>query len=92
MKCSYAGITWRLMKGYKEEAWDKLDRSEKESLYLSPYYMTLIMGVRFLTDYIQGNTYYRVEYEAHNLVRAKNQLHVCRELAANKKELKQLFS
>lgn len=36
--------------------------------------MTLIMGLRFLTDHLEGNVYYRVSYPEQNLHRAKNQL------------------
>jgi Ser/Thr protein kinase RdoA (MazF antagonist) len=36
--------------------------------------MTYIMAIRFLADYLRGNTYYHVNYPDQNLVRAKNQL------------------
>lgn len=36
--------------------------------------MTYIMAIRFLADYLRGNTYYHVKYPDHNLVRARNQL------------------
>jgi thiamine kinase-like enzyme len=36
--------------------------------------MTYIMAIRFLADYLRGNTYYHVTYADQNLVRARNQL------------------
>jgi thiamine kinase-like enzyme len=36
--------------------------------------MTYIMAIRFLADYLRGNTYYHVTYPDQNLVRARNQL------------------
>ena len=36
--------------------------------------MTLMLGIRFLSDYIQGDRYFQIDYAEHNLVRAKNQL------------------
>ena len=36
--------------------------------------MTYIMALRFLADYLRGNTYYHVTYPGQNLVRARNQL------------------
>ncbi|MEI9917197.1 MAG: aminoglycoside phosphotransferase family protein [Bacteroidota bacterium] len=36
--------------------------------------MTYIMALRFLADYLRGNTYYHVTYADQNLVRARNQL------------------
>ena len=37
------------------------------------YVITLETGMRFLTDYIDGDTYFRTEYPEHNLDRARNQ-------------------
>jgi Ser/Thr protein kinase RdoA (MazF antagonist) len=36
--------------------------------------MTLIIGLRFLTDYLNGNIYYQIHYPEQNLHRAKNQM------------------
>lgn len=36
--------------------------------------LTLECGSRFLTDYLDGDNYFKTEYPEHNLVRAKNQL------------------
>lgn len=36
--------------------------------------MTLEVGVRFLTDYLQGDIYFKIDYKDHNLVRGRNQL------------------
>ena len=35
--------------------------------------MTFECGMRFLTDYLNGDTYFKTAYPEHNLVRAKNQ-------------------
>lgn len=35
--------------------------------------LTFETGIRFLTDYLSGDTYFRTEYPEHNLVRARNQ-------------------
>jgi hypothetical protein len=35
--------------------------------------MPYIMGLRFLTDFLNNNIYYKVSYENHNLDSAKNQ-------------------
>ncbi len=59
--------------GYLQETRNIL--TEKEILYLwqSPIYMALIMGVRFLSDYINGDIYYKTNYQEHNLVRSRVQ-------------------
>ena len=33
-----------------------------------------MQAVRFLTDYINGDTYYKIGYPEHNLVRTRNQM------------------
>ena len=35
--------------------------------------MTFECGMRFLADYLNGDTYFKTDYPEHNLVRAKNQ-------------------
>lgn len=35
--------------------------------------MTFECGMRFLTDYLNGDVYFKTAYPEHNLVRAKNQ-------------------
>ncbi len=47
---------------------------ERETLVLGIKYMVFEQGLRFLTDYLNGNIYYKVTYPDHNLTRAKNQL------------------
>ncbi|RMG66960.1 MAG: aminoglycoside phosphotransferase family protein [Bacteroidetes bacterium] len=62
-----------LHRGFMAEAGDFLTPLERRELYFGGQLMTYIMGVRFLTDYLAGNVYYKVAYPTHNLVRARNQ-------------------
>jgi len=59
-------------KGFFQEL-KNISKEEKEFLPLSIKMMPFIMGVRFLTDFLNGNVYYKISYENHNLDRAKNQ-------------------
>lgn len=45
--------------------------------------MTLETGMRFLTDYLQGDVYFKTTYDDHNLVRAKTQLKLVQEMNDN---------
>jgi hypothetical protein len=63
-----------LLKGYWEGVKDISDKTEAESLLFGGEIMTLIMGLRFFTDHLQGNIYYRVTYPQQNFDRAKNQM------------------
>ena len=60
-------------KGYLKAAQD-LTEEEIRVLPLSAFIMTLECGMRFLTDYIDGDRYFGISYPEQNLHRAKNQL------------------
>jgi thiamine kinase-like enzyme len=60
--------------GYLSETRDTLNDVEKEYLAFAPRLLTYTMAVRFLTDYLDGDTYYKIHHEHHNLQRAKAQL------------------
>ncbi len=51
-----------------------LTNDEKKTLALGALAMTTECGARFLTDYLNGDKYFRIHYPDHNLVRAKCQL------------------
>lgn len=59
--------------GYLSERRDTLCRSEREWLAFSARYITFEQVLRFLMDYIDGDTYYKIKYSEHNLVRTKAQ-------------------
>lgn len=72
--------------GYLDTAGMKLTHEELLSLPKAGAYMAFIMGVRFLTDFNNGDVYYKTKYPDHNLVRARCQLHVSRLLLEKAKE------
>ncbi len=80
-----------LTKGYLSELSAVLNAAEKENLLLGAKYMTLIMGLRFLTDFIEGDVYYKIKYDNHNLVRTKNQFALFASLESQEKELQKII-
>lgn len=60
-------------RGFLDTALPILTEKEKKLLPLAPFMMTYIMGLRFLTDYLQGDIYYKTDYPGHNLQRARAQ-------------------
>jgi hypothetical protein len=62
-----------LVRGYLASAGDFLTKAEKQLLVLSGKLMTLEQGIRFLTDYLQGDAYYKVSRGEHNLHRCRTQ-------------------
>lgn len=81
----------QLLKGYWEGIRDLATEDETRSLILAGEVMTCIMGLRFLTDHLQGNIYYKVEYPTQNFHRAKNQMILLKSLQAAKPELEEIW-
>ncbi len=57
-----------------------------EEIRLLPYgayIMTLELSVRFFTDYLNGDKYFKVDSDDHNLVRTRNQMRLLQDMEAN---------
>jgi len=61
-------------KGYLESAGGFLSPLEKENLPYAACLFPYMQAVRFFADYINGDTYYKIKYPEHNLVRTRNQV------------------
>ncbi len=68
------------VKGYLEMARDVLTPAEIDSLPWGARLMTLECGMRFLADYLQGDVYFKTAYPEHNLVRARTQFRLVKEM------------
>lgn len=62
-----------LARGYLEQAAEFLTKEERSLIAFSGKLMTFTIGLRFLTDYLQGDGYFRVHRPHHNLDRARTQ-------------------
>jgi len=60
-------------KGFLQETRSTLTPTELEYLPLAGKLFPYLIGVRFLTDYIDGDNYFKIKYEHHNLQRARAQ-------------------
>ena len=83
---NYRGFT----RGFVREAAAALTEKEKELLPLSPILLTFECGIRFLTDYLDGDKYFHIACPEHNLVRARNQLTLVRRMEEAYESLKQI--
>ena len=70
-----------LVKGYLSGA-KFLTEAETENLAFSGRLITLTIGIRFLTDYLSGDTYFRTAYDDHNLVRCRTQFKMVESMEA----------
>ena len=68
--------------GFLRGCEDSLTSLEVELMPMAAKLMTLECGVRFLTDYLSGDTYFRIHYEDHNLDRAKTQMKLVADMEA----------
>lgn len=71
------------MNGYLSERKETLTASEKQWMAFAPLYITYEQVLRFLMDYIDGDTYYKIAYPEHNLVRTRNQIALLRSMEDN---------
>lgn len=76
--------------GYLEMTREMLRPLEIAHLALSGPLFSFIMGVRFLTDYIVGDTYFKVCFEEQNLQRAKSQFELTRKMLSKLKDMQQI--
>jgi len=60
-------------KGFLQETRSTLTPTELEYLPLAGKLFPYIIGVRFLTDYVDGDNYFKIKHEHHNLQRARAQ-------------------
>lgn len=74
-------------KGYISEMKDSLTDAELALLPFSVKLMTYECGIRFLTDYLNGDTYFKIHREHHNLDRARNQFKLVADLDKMEEEL-----
>lgn len=80
-----------LARGYLAGLGPIITDAERHSLLLGAKVMCLMIGVRFLTDHLNGDTYFAVHRANHNLQRAENQLRLFRDLLAQQEALAALF-
>lgn len=77
--------------GFLSEAGASLNACEIDNLAFSAKLMTFECGMRFLTDYLNGDVYFRTKDPEHNLVRAKNQFALVADMERRMGEMEQII-
>ncbi len=80
-----------LVKGYLQGAGDLLTAAEKEMLPFAGKLITLEIGTRFLADYINGDTYFKIQRPTQNLDRARNQFKMVASIEEQMDKMKKLI-
>jgi hypothetical protein len=80
------------IKGYLESAASFLTEVERENIPYAAALFPFMQAVRFLTDYINGDTYYKIAYPEHNLVRTRNQMALFRSVLSHMDQMQAIVS
>lgn len=79
-------------KGFLSAVGNSLTEKELETLPDGAWTMTYETGIRFLTDYLNGDVYFQTKYPEHNLDRARNQLKLTADLEEHMPEMRSVIS
>ena len=77
--------------GYLSEIRNTLNKTEKEYLAFAPLLMTFEQALRFLTDYIDGDKYYKIHHEKHNLQRTRAQIRLLESMEEQYGEMREII-
>jgi len=77
----------QLALGYLGEVHGLLAPAERELLVFGAWLITFEQALRFLGDYLNGDTYYRVAYKEQNLARARTQIHMLAEFELDRERM-----
>ncbi len=82
------GIYKAYLRGYYSMMKETMNKKEVELLPYSILVITEELALRFLTDFINGDEYFRVEYPTHNLIRARTQIALAKDIIKNIDKMK----
>lgn len=78
--------------GYLSETKNILSKVEKEYLAFAPLLLTYTIAVRFLTDYIDGDNYFKISNAGHNLQRTRAQLRLLQSMEQQYDSMREIVS
>ncbi|WP_025142901.1 phosphotransferase enzyme family protein [Pedobacter jeongneungensis] len=78
-------------KGYMEEMDPVLSFTEKQFFIYAGKFMIYMQAVRFIADFLNGDTYYKTNYADHNLVRGLNQIDLLNKYIAKQPEFEEII-
>lgn len=79
-------------KGFLEGCGGSLTKEEIELFPMGAKIMTFECGIRFLTDYLQGDVYFKIHKPEHNLDRARTQFKLVADMEAKWEEMKEIVN
>lgn len=79
-----------LVRGYLASASEFITNAEKRFLVFAGKVITFEIGIRFLTDFLVGDTYFKVHDESHNLRRCRTQFKLVQSLEEQEEQMEKL--
>lgn len=77
-------------KGYFKYLKKTVTPEEKATFALSVYVMTIELASRFLQDYLNGDTYFKITSKKHNLIRTRCQIALCKDIYSKLDKMKEI--
>lgn len=71
---------WAFADGFLSKTAKTLTNNEVETLALSCFALTCELATRFLTDYINGDVYFKTKYDKHNFIRTRAQIALAKDM------------
>jgi hypothetical protein len=81
-----------LARGFLSTAGSFLNEAERSNMITAGKLMTYECGIRFLTDFLSGDTYFKIKREGHNLDRCRTQFQLVRSLDEQEAELEKILA
>ena len=92
--CSKAGVNMEVFRafadGFLSMTANSLTQKEIDTLAISCFGITVELATRFLADYLDGDKYFKIAYPEHNLVRARCQIALAKDMETKLDEMQQL--
>ena len=79
-----------LWRGYREHATHFLSKEEYDYVYDAIFLIAFELGIRFFTDYLNGDIYFKIKYPKHNLYRALVQFRLAQSIQEQRMEIEQI--
>ncbi len=81
-----------ISRGFLSSIGSFLTPQEKDNLVLGARWITLEQTLRFLTDYLEGDVYYKVRDPEHNLIRTRNQIALFKSMEAKAQSMEEIVA
>ena len=81
-----------LLSGYLDQMRPLLTSADFAFIYQAAHLITFELGLRFFSDYLEGNRYFKVDDPQHNLRRALNQFHLVESIERQQPDLQKIIA